>query len=106
MEIFIIWLLLAGGVGYLAHTRGRSGFGYFLLAVGLSPLIGLIVVLVSDDMTKKAELAKSEEKDHQRRIEEVRVLATSRGGATPQPLVQGVAGSDALLASLKAEERL
>ncbi len=44
----VIWLVLAIMVGVFASNKGRSGIGFFLLAVILSPLIGIIIaVLVS-----------------------------------------------------------
>jgi hypothetical protein len=46
MTILIFWLCLAFAVGAAASSRGRSGFGWFLLSAILSPLIGLILVLV------------------------------------------------------------
>lgn len=45
MEIFLGWAILAVVVGVIAGNRGRSGFGWFLLSLLLSPLIGLILVL-------------------------------------------------------------
>lgn len=44
--IVILWIILAVLVGYFASTRGRSGIGFFLLAVLISPLITFIVVLL------------------------------------------------------------
>jgi hypothetical protein len=46
MEFFLAWLVLAVVVGIVASNRGRSGFGYFLLSLILSPLIGLIILLI------------------------------------------------------------
>lgn len=46
MEIFIFWLFLSIVVGIIASNKGRSGFGFFMLSVLLSPLIGFIVALV------------------------------------------------------------
>lgn len=46
MEIVILWLGLSILAGVLAANKGRSGFGFFLLSVILSPLIGLIAALV------------------------------------------------------------
>jgi len=45
MEIFLLWIGIAVIVGVAANTRGRSGFGWFLLAVILSPLIAGLLVL-------------------------------------------------------------
>jgi hypothetical protein len=46
MAIFVFWLLFALVVAVAAESRGRFGLGWFFLAVLLSPLIGLILVLV------------------------------------------------------------
>lgn len=48
MEIVILisWLIFAVVVGVAANARGRSGFGWFLIALLISPLIALILVLV------------------------------------------------------------
>lgn len=44
MEIFLFWLLFSIVVGVIAGSRGRSGAGWFLLAVVISPLLALILV--------------------------------------------------------------
>lgn len=49
MEILFFWFLLAIVVGVAASRKGRSGFGWFVLALFISPVIaGLLVLLVSD----------------------------------------------------------
>jgi len=48
VELVLIWLGLAVIVGVAANTRGRNGFGWFLLAVLISPLLaGLLVLALS-----------------------------------------------------------
>lgn len=49
MEVFFLWLFLAGLVGALAGARGRSSGRWFLLSMVLSPLIGLIGVLATEN---------------------------------------------------------
>lgn len=44
MDLFLLWIILAIVIGVIAGARGRSGFGWFLISVLLSPLIGLILV--------------------------------------------------------------
>jgi uncharacterized membrane protein YhdT len=46
MEFLIAWLIFAFVVAIAAGARGRSGIGWFLLSAVLSPLVGLILVLV------------------------------------------------------------
>ena len=49
MLIIALWIGIAIVVGVGAHGRGRSGFGWFLLAIFLSPLIaGLLLVVLPD----------------------------------------------------------
>lgn len=47
MEIFLIWIALSILAGIIASNKGRSAFGFFLLSVLLSPLVGLIAALVA-----------------------------------------------------------
>jgi hypothetical protein len=61
MNIFVFWLLLALVVGIAAGSRGRSGFGWFILAVILSPLIGLILVLVLPNLRHERLIASAAE---------------------------------------------
>jgi hypothetical protein len=58
MGIFVIWLVLSILAGVLASTKGRSGFGFFLLSVILSPLIGLIAAAIASPNVSKVEEAK------------------------------------------------
>lgn len=47
MGIVGVWIALSVLVGFLARRKGRSGFGFFLLAFLLSPLIGFVAVLIA-----------------------------------------------------------
>lgn len=44
MEMFIGWVGFSILAGWIANSKGRSGFGYFVLSMVLSPLIGLLAV--------------------------------------------------------------
>ncbi len=55
MEIFIIWLALSIVAGVIANKKGRSGWGFFFLAVLLSPIIGIIAALIAKADTKAVE---------------------------------------------------
>lgn len=46
MGLFIFWLILAAGVGFIASERGRSGAGWFFIAVIISPLLAVIGLLL------------------------------------------------------------
>ena len=52
MEIVFVWLVFSALVGFFAGQRGRSGLGWFLFSLILSPLLGLLFVAVLTD--KKA----------------------------------------------------
>lgn len=78
MEVIIGWVLLSIGVAALAQSRGRSAGGFFLLSLLMSPLLGLIVVLVLQDLKKKAEQDRQAEHDHERRLEEIKAIAAPR----------------------------
>ncbi len=57
MEIFIFWLFFSIIGGVIASRKGRSGIGFFLLSVILSPLIGIIAALVARPNIAKVEEA-------------------------------------------------
>jgi hypothetical protein len=44
MTFFFFWFTFAIIVGVIASSRERSGFGWFLLAMVISPLLALILV--------------------------------------------------------------
>ena len=52
MEI-VLWLGFSILVGALASGKGCSGVGYFFLSLLLSPIIGIIIVLIAGE--KKEE---------------------------------------------------
>lgn len=57
MEFFFIlgWLVLAIFCGVYASNKGRSGAGFFFLALFLSPVIGFIVALAVAPNTREIE---------------------------------------------------
>ena len=50
MEIAFFWFFFAIAVGILASNRGRSGFIWFVISILFSPLIGVIFVLVMENL--------------------------------------------------------
>ena len=46
MELLVFWLLLSAAIGAAAASKGRSGIGFFLLSLILSPLIGGFIALI------------------------------------------------------------
>lgn len=56
MGWFIVWVALCIVAAVIASNKGRSGFGFFLLAFFLSPLVGIIAAFVaSPDEAKIAD---------------------------------------------------
>jgi hypothetical protein len=46
MELFLFWLILSIVVGVFAGSKNRSGFGWFVLSLFISPIITLILLAV------------------------------------------------------------
>lgn len=53
MDLVAGWLLLSVAIGVVAGMRGRSGFGYFLLSLVLSPVVGFILAVGLPDRSAK-----------------------------------------------------
>lgn len=49
MIIFVVWLICAAAVGLLAKKKDRSGPGWLLLAIVISPLLALVFLIVAGD---------------------------------------------------------
>lgn len=112
----IIWLPCCIGVGVLADSRGRSGFGYFLLSLFFSPLIGLMIVLVTNNVKEEdaKELRRKREqesreydrkREHEKQLESLRALAASNQIAAKGPeaaTASSIANEIEKLASLLA----
>ena len=77
MEFVVGWLLLAVLVALLADSRGRSGVGFFFLSALLSPLLGLIVVLVTKNPKDEAEKEALRRENHERELESIKAIAAA-----------------------------
>lgn len=55
MSWFIAWFVLSIAVAVFADNRGRSGGGWFLLSLIISPPLGLIFLAISKDLRKERE---------------------------------------------------
>lgn len=52
MELVVGWFIFALLPAIIAPSRGRSGFGWFLVSLLISPLFGLILVLALPSRAK------------------------------------------------------
>jgi hypothetical protein len=59
MSWFIVWVVLCIAVAVFANNRGRSGFGWFLLSLIISPLLGLLFVAITKDLRKEQQTTAS-----------------------------------------------
>ena len=55
MEVFFFWFFGSIAAGIWAANKGRSGFGWFVFSMLLSPLLGLIFVGVLDKVPSDTE---------------------------------------------------
>lgn len=58
MEIFALWFIGAIIVAIIASTMDRSGFGFFVLSLLLSPVISLIILLIVGSIKVSNDLQK------------------------------------------------
>ena len=71
MGLFVLFVMLVVVAGILASKRGRNVFGWVVLSIFLSPVLGIILLLV---------LGPSEEKKMERIIWEEKLRKQIRGG--------------------------
>lgn len=69
MEVFILWFVLSFVAGVIANNKGRWGFGFFILSVLLTPLVGIIAALVAasnDQLQREQAYAKGRSEDYRK----------------------------------------
>jgi hypothetical protein len=57
--LLLLWILSSWVIGYLGRNKRFGFFGNFLISVAFSPLIGLVVLLASDDRVPRAKIQKN-----------------------------------------------
>jgi hypothetical protein len=60
MVFAVVWIVFSFVIGSMAGKRGRSPALYFLISMLLSPVIGLLVLLVQGPNAEKIEAEKLE----------------------------------------------
>ena len=101
MEIVFFWLLFAGAVGIFAASRGRSGSGFFLLSVVLSPLLGFLIVMLTPNLATANDIEQQRREEHERQIEAIRSLANSAAPGAAAVAPPSVADEIQKLAALR-----
>lgn len=61
--LFFFWFLCALGAGIVASSKGRSGFGWFLLSLLLFGILGLLIVGLMPSLNKPAAVALSDDRE-------------------------------------------
>lgn len=56
MEIAFFWFLFAVFVGAYGSSKGRSGLGWFLLAVLISPLLAALFCAIASDLKNPKQI--------------------------------------------------
>lgn len=75
MEVFVGWFLFSLVVAGIAVSRGRSGFGWFVLSLLLSPLICGIALFVMPDEKAAQGLQQAAQKQEAVRTQEALVVS-------------------------------
>ncbi|GLO38211.1 hypothetical protein PPUN14671_50480 [Pseudomonas putida] len=99
--IIVFWLVLSAGVGMLASSKGRSFWGFTLLSVITSPLLGLIIVLIVSDLNKESAREAQVAAENERHLESIKAIARSNTVAAPSQENVSVADELEKLAALK-----
>jgi len=61
--VILFYLIFCFAVGFIASQRGRSGFGWFLLSVLISPLLAVIIVALIPSRSPSATSLESQVRD-------------------------------------------
>lgn len=52
MEFIFFWFLISIAIWVWASNKGRSGFGWFVLSIIISPILAAIFLAVSSDLSQ------------------------------------------------------
>ncbi len=92
MGFFFGWLIFSGVVAYIASSRGRLAFDYFLISVLLSPLIGLVILLTKPNLTEEAKKTRLRREDQDWQIDAMKSTQGSAGHDEVSKLAPSAAG--------------
>lgn len=95
----LIWFLLCVLVGVVADNRGRSAVGFFALSLVLSPLVGIVVLLLFADLKaqtaqKEREAREEAEREDARRREHEAHVASIQAIAAGRPASPTASAAD------------
>lgn len=92
MEFILGWLIFSAVAGIIASAKGRSGVGYFLISLVITPLVGLILAIalprIDGDRPEEPPLNSDDLRDCPECAEPIRRAARrcKHCGATVEPL--------------------
>lgn len=77
--VVLCWALAAGAIWWWATEWGRSGIGYFLLSIFLSPILAAIVLAIAGNKAeheaKERRRTEEQRREHERQLESLRAVA-------------------------------
>lgn len=108
---WIMWIVFAVLIGFMADGRGRSGLGWALLSFILSPLLCFVILLVIPNLRQQEhqqDLARREEerrqaqsqREHEKQLEALKALSASKPAQEAAP-ARSVADEIAKLGELR-----
>jgi len=97
MEVFFAWIVFSVLAGIIGHAKGRSGFGFFLVSLLLSPLVGLIAVIAMPALGAPRPVSGLDRNDDRVKcphcaeliLREAKVCKHCGRDVEPQPLTRG-----------------
>ncbi len=66
MTIFIVYIALCFVAGIIAYKKGRSNFGFFCLALFLSPIVGILGAIIVSPNVAAVENQQLESGNHKK----------------------------------------
>ena len=106
-ELLILWLIFAAIVGAAASARGRSGFGWALLAVLMSPVLALILLVVLPNVADRARQLENEhrQRNHQLTMERMTAAALRSNESVRAPVPEAAHRDPVATLGVLAEAR-
>ena|SRR5690625_3708445 len=103
MEIVVLYVIFAAIVGVIAGSWGRSGFLWFLISALLSPILGLLFLLIAGKASPAAQQSSLEsegrvscEQCYEQIMPQAVVCRFCGAEREPAPVVEKETGAEAI----------